>query len=43
MKSIDTRWQHVRGLLSSTNLRIGLFVMSIAAIVLGGNAGGSWS
>ncbi len=43
MKSIDTRWHRVHGLLSSTNLRIGLFVVSIAAIVLGGNAGNGWS
>ena len=43
MKSIDSRWQRVRASLTSINLRVGLFVLSIAAIVLGGNAGNSWS
>jgi hypothetical protein len=32
----------IRNLFNSTNLSVGLFILSIAAIVLGGNAGSVW-
>jgi hypothetical protein len=43
MKSFNTHWQHVRGVMTPSNLRIGLFAFSVAAIVFGGAAGNSWS
>lgn len=43
MKSFNTHWERARVLISPSNLRIGLFVMSVAAIVFGGAAGQSWS
>ena len=43
MKSFTIHWKRVRAISSPTNLRIGLFVLSIAAMVLGGAAGEKWS
>ncbi len=42
MKSFDSHWERIRLLMTPTNLRIGLFVLSIAAMVLGGAADESW-
>jgi hypothetical protein len=43
MKFFDSHWERVRTVLTPTNLRIGLFVVSIAAMVLGGAADEGWS
>jgi hypothetical protein len=43
MKSFNNHWERARSLITPSNLRIGLFVFSVAAIVFGGAAGGSWS
>jgi hypothetical protein len=42
MKSFSTHWERVRPIVNPTNFRIGLFVLSIAAVVFGGAAGESW-
>jgi hypothetical protein len=42
MKSFNSHWEHVRFAVTPSNLRIGLFVLSVAAIVFGGAAGESW-
>ncbi len=42
MKSFNTHWERVRFIVSPSNLKIGLFALSIAAIVFGGAAGGTW-
>jgi hypothetical protein len=39
----NTHWERTRKIVTPTNLKIGLFVLSIAAMVLGGSAGGEWS
>jgi hypothetical protein len=43
MKLFNTHWERVRGAMTPSNLRIGLFAFSVAAIVFGGAAGQSWS
>lgn len=42
MKSFDSHWERVRLFITPANLRIGLFVLSIAAMVLGGAADEAW-
>jgi len=39
----NSHWERTRTILTPTNLKIGLFVLSIAAMVLGGAADGQWS
>jgi hypothetical protein len=43
MKSLNTHWERVRLTINPSSLRIGLFVLSIAAIVFGGAAGEHWT
>lgn len=42
MKSFNSHWERVCLTITPSNLRIGLFVLSVAAIVFGGAAGESW-
>jgi hypothetical protein len=42
MKSFNSHWERVRLSINPTNLRIGLFVLSVAAVVFGGGAGAHW-
>jgi hypothetical protein len=42
MKLFNTHWERVRVVVTPSNLRIGLFAFSIAAIVFGGAAGSTW-
>jgi hypothetical protein len=42
MQSFNSHWERARTLITPRNLRIGLFVFSVAAIVFGGAAGSSW-
>ena len=39
---LDSHWERVRFRLSPANLRIGLAVLSLVALVLGGAADGHW-
>jgi hypothetical protein len=41
MKSFNSHWERVR-LAVPSNLRVGLFILSLAALVVGGAAGESW-
>lgn len=43
MKSFNSCWERIRIVATPMNLRIGLFVLSIAAIALGGSADEGWS
>jgi hypothetical protein len=43
MKFLDSHWERVRFSITPGNLRIGLVILSIAAMVLGGAADESWS
>jgi hypothetical protein len=42
MKVIESHWERLRVSLSPANLRIGLFAVSVVALVLGGAAGSQW-
>jgi len=39
---LNSHWERARTVLTPTNLRIGLFVLSVAAMVLGGAASEHW-
>lgn len=43
MKSFNSHWERVRLAVNPSNLRIGLFVLSVVALVAGGTAGESWT
>lgn len=43
MKSFNSHWERVRLAVTPSNLRIGLFIVSVAALVVGGTAGEQWS
>ena len=43
MKSFNSHWERVRLVVTPSNLRIGLFVFSVAAIVFGGAAIDHWN
>jgi hypothetical protein len=43
MKSFNSHWERVRLAVTPNNLRMGLFIVSVAAIVFGGAAGESWN
>jgi len=43
MKFFNSHWERARLAINPTNLKIGLFVLSLAAIVLGGAAGDTWN
>jgi hypothetical protein len=42
MKFFDSQWERVRLSINPTTFRIGLFVLSITALVLGGAADDTW-
>jgi hypothetical protein len=42
MKSFNSHWERVRLAVTPSNLRVGLFILSLAALVVGGTAGEAW-
>jgi hypothetical protein len=42
MKFLDSQWERIRFSLTPTQLRLGLAILSIVALVLGGSADDSW-
>ena len=42
MMSFNSHWERVRLAVTPSNLRVGLFVLSVAALVVGGTAGETW-
>lgn len=40
---LNSHWERVRLSLTSGNLRIGLAILSLVALVLGGSAGDHWT
>ena len=43
MKFFDSHWERVRLGVTPANLRIGLFALSLVALVLGGAADDQWT
>ena len=42
MKFLDSHWERLRFSLTPTQLRLGLAILSVVALVLGGSADDQW-
>jgi hypothetical protein len=43
MKILDSHWERVRLAFTPTNIRVALFLLSLAAVAIGGAAEDSWA